>query len=220
MEQPPLEPDRLWQPPTKGGGYTPHDPLKISGNASPLAIFKVLAGSILAAAVIVGSLVHFYGQNQHMVTVEKVLVEPKILQQLVFSDLDATQKRVAYFNDKIALRPAGRDQTIQINHDEYFELYETIFRDEAIIVLTQALEARFDDPMHVAQLSIMVRSQERSGTTGPSVVFQQVEFLSDGSYYRVALRGQNGRSWKYFRAGNVKLGPLLNRLSSAAHEAT
>jgi hypothetical protein len=154
------------------------------------------------ALLLVVGLVQFYGRNERLATVEKVLIKPEVLTALSFSDTDPVNKRKnVFFFENISFLPAGDEsaQTVNIPTEKYEDLYEAIAKDPSIRIVTEDLEERFQDPLNVHTLTIYVSTQVKAGQAKDQVIFQTVQFLVASPFYRVAMRQAGGQHWVYFR---------------------
>lgn len=199
---PPLEPDRLL--PRKPESFNKAGPAAFQPPPPPPTskIIRVLGGSVFVALLLVVGLVQFYGRNERLATVEKVLVQPSMLDSVSFSDIDPVYKRKnIFFFDSISFLPAGKetDQSISLSTDDYETLFTELSNDASIRIVTADLEDRFQDPLLVHTLTIYVKSRDRAGKSADSIVFQTLQFLVGSPYYRIAMRQAGGQQWVYFR---------------------
>lgn len=231
MDQPPLEPDRFWQPEpnrtqksapvTHSVGPQTARPAADFTIARPIqnprALFKVLGSSVIAALLLVFGLVQFYGRNERSASVERMLVAPTTLEQLYFADKDPqTGKKVSFSLDKICFQVAGSSdpKPVEVSTQDYSEIYGLVKKDEAIRIVTQDLERRFNDPMQVSSIMIFVKTQDRASSATPGIVLQQIEFIDSSPYYRVSLRQSGDKDWKYYKH-TMPLGSIVKKILQA-----
>lgn len=216
---PPLEPDRLLteERPTYQIPKRPLPPPYQPPRPSIGSMIRVLGGSVFVALLLVVALVQYYGRNERLATVEKVLIKPDTLENVNFTDIDPIQKRknIFYF-DNITFLPAGSEvtQAINLTTDQYDELYQTLLSDASVRIVTEDLETRFQDPLLVQVLTIYVKNNNRaSGKSTDPIIFQTVQFLVGSPYFRVSMRQAGAQQWVYFKHAE-QLDALLEKLKA------
>lgn len=145
---------------------------------------------------------HYYGPTGSYVA-KNVLLSPKIWAELRYQDKNPKtgtlsrfifqRAEFVYFNtstkqfDRVVITPA-----------KYAQLYELIANDTSLPSVTEALAGQFGQGVS-AKIQIQVKTESTAEWQAASKLFQEVEILPQGDYYRVELRQDNASSsWVYF----------------------
>lgn len=165
-------------------------------------IFVIFISAFVCAGLIVGLMVRSWGTTGRY-PLSSVLLAPDVLPRLAFIEMGANPGRMTF--DRIEYRYFNAEQAswrvVPVMADVYERIYALMSDDVSLATPEEENAARFH-AVNPSQLSIWVKPAGSSAAQ--SRILQDVHFSSDGSLYRVELRGQLSGQWVYFEHPGIQ----------------
>lgn len=159
-------------------------------------------GGIFVAFIIATYMVYNYGPTGRYLA-QNVLLSPLYTEKLSYNDVNPkTGGTTRFVFDRIefAFYDAVQKQwrKIAIDSDHYQKFYDLVAGEQSLQELSSEIEALFSRS-NGSTLTLTVKTESNAKLDGTTKVFQQVQFVNAGNYYRVQLHETNpsGR-WAYF----------------------
>lgn len=158
----------------------------------------IIFSGIACALLISGFLLYYYGPTGSYLAQNTVL-SPAVSEILRYQDVDGnTRGRARFVFDGIEFSyyDSKDNQWHQktVDQPQYRKIYELIQNDKSLEV-PSAVKTFFNET-NMVSLIIKVRPENGQQETR---IFQTINFVNDGDYYRVQLREANSKDqWAYF----------------------
>lgn len=170
-------------------------------------IFDVLTililGVTFAFALSLATLYYFGPSGSYKAG--NILLSPEVSESLSYYDPNPTGGKPNHFVfDKIELHyldPKEREwKREKIALENYKRFFEIITSERSLLVVPETILSEFvhESP---TTLTVMVKdeSSRREGASGKMRVFQEMEILKEGDYYRIQIKdAREGENWAYF----------------------
>lgn len=153
----------------------------------------VIFAGVLCAVLLSGFFLYYYSPTGTYLT-EKVLVAPESLNTIKFSDNGRK-----YTFDHIEFLHFDQDENQwrreTITPAQYAAFYQLVREQESLLAVDDEIRSRFTRG-NPSMLTVVIRTEGNGITTK---VFQQVQFVQEGDYFRVELlREKNDEQWAYY----------------------
>lgn len=160
-------------------------------------LFAVLGASVIAALLVTFFFVAEYSPKAGYV-VNAVLIEPDILAEFNYNDLDPkTGAMDRFVFDSIVVKNGSVE--IPFSMEQYRALYKKIALENSV----EPIESLFSAPSTLKMI-IYSRTESPAAWQAAKKAFQSVEFSPSESYFRVELHeSDSGVHWAYFRQKGV-----------------
>ncbi len=139
-----------------------------------------------------------YGSEGHYL-LKNTLLSPEVLSQISLDTKNGQHASHAYLN-KIEFSQQDietkKRTTRAVNKKTYSKFYDMISSDKSLIDIPIDLMAAFNS-MPVSSLVIMIQDLNKN-VLEKNQLFQEVQFLYKGDYYRLELRDSSATNWIYF----------------------
>lgn len=153
-----------------------------------LAPFIVLMAGVFTAFIIAALFVIQFSPSSSY-RVENVLLEPSVLKDLNYNDLNPkTSENDRFIFDAIWIEEGA--ERFKIDLERYQKVYDLLKGDKSLETVPDA--GTFDSPS--IRITIKVKTESPSAWQKDSKDFQWIEFSKDGSHYRVLLHEDRGAS--------------------------
>ncbi|QLH35388.1 MAG: hypothetical protein HWD61_03870 [Parachlamydiaceae bacterium] len=86
---------------------------------------------------------------------------------------------------------------LPIDKNKYALFYTTVVNDKSLTEVPTEITAAFNQTPY-ASLTIMVQNQNYKNASDKNQLFQELQLLYKGDYYRLKLRDATGTNWIYF----------------------
>lgn len=152
---------------------------------------------VVTAFLIVGFSIIYYGPTGRYFA-NSVVIEPNVLAQLNYNDYNPeTGGSDRYVFDEITFEKGDEILKMGIDLTTYAKFYELIKDDKSLSPLSPVKEAFNSNKLAI--LKIFVRTESPAAWQKNVKIFQEMEFDSQGNYYRVQLHeSEKGIHWVYF----------------------
>ncbi len=171
-------------------------------------LFVIGSGALLGLAIVI-FLVQYYGPTGYY-KAKNVLMAPDVLEKMWYTTANTSTRgnqsrfvfkgiEYLYFNDK-----TKRWETVNVPLSKYGQFYQLVGNDISEKEPDETLSKNYDS---TPPQTIMIKAA--AGGEGQfkvvNEVFQQVQFASDGSHYRVQLHDQDpSNRWAYFKHEGIR----------------
>ena len=152
-----------------------------------------MLGGAVALAFLVGALfLHFFGSSGTYRSYD-VLISPQTLKEVSSSDRDFVFNKIEFVVADSSGKGWGR---YAVSEASYAEFYSLVSNLSSLPKLTDEQVEQFER-VAPSTLTIFTQPKRREEST-----FQRVEFLDEGSLFRVQLR-ERIEEWAYFRKDGI-----------------
>lgn len=141
--------------------------------------------------------------------VKNALVTPYLLENMSFDEVDnRTGASTRFVFDQLLYSYQDPDtrqiRTVPLTMSQYRQFYDTISGDSSIVEGGAGLGALFDGEL--SRLILKVKTVTDDPLQSEKLVFQQIEFGTDGNFYRIELREQLNppEPWAFFHHIGIK----------------
>lgn len=151
-------------------------------------LLKVILSAVVAALVLVGSLLYYFGPSGRYV-VKNALINPSLTPVLSYNDVNhKTGGTSRFVYDGIEFiyydQRTQQQHTLSILPETYQTLYDKIANEKSLLEVPSEILNAFVLP---STLSIMVRTDSHAPWQDETRVFQKVDFAPQGDYFRIEL---------------------------------
>lgn len=156
--------------------------------------FTVIFAGVICAAFLSAFFLYYYSPTGTY-QVEKVLIAPEGLSQISFSDNGRkyTFDHLEYLHFDQNENQWRREK---ITDAQYAAFYKLVAGQESLLGVDDEMRSRFTRG-NPSMLTVVVRTE---GGGIATKVFQQLQFVQGGDYFRVELlREKNDERWAYYR---------------------
>lgn len=170
---------------------------------APIRHLLITLGSAVAlAGVFAAFMLYYYGPTGRYL-LSNALLSPETITSLSFGDPEAPGARgERYAFDEIEYAHWDKSQKQwrhqRVNPSLYESFYHRIAGEKSLLEVPTEVIALFTQATP-SRLTIWVKTESTKDSFLPGKPLQVVEFAAEGNYYRVELRGPEGRGgWAYF----------------------
>lgn len=182
-------------------------------------LLRVVSGAIFAAFMFSALLLFKYGPNNQY-GVENILISPDMVFALKFNDKNSkTGGQSRFVFNKMEFEfinsETGVKEKKPVSLDQYTYFYEVAKGNKSIADLSDEIRNLFNRGQ-AATLKIWVKTESDAAWQEFEKVFQQIDFASNGTYFRIELRqsaSSEGEAYAYFYAPEMYQ-KILNLFSS------
>lgn len=161
-------------------------------------LFILLAGAA-CAILVTFFMLYRYGPEGHYL-LKNALLSPQVLSQISHNEKNLKSNLGAMILEKIEFSYQDFDTkkktVIPVSKDKYAQFYHQIAEDKSIYDVPQEIITAFNQ-MPASSLMILVQGHQKNASA-QNPIFQEVQFLFKGDYYRLQLREASGTNWIYF----------------------
>lgn len=164
-------------------------------------LFVLIAGAACAFAITFFVLYN-YGPMGHYV-LKNALLSPEVISALSFNEKDGkTGVNSKWMFDKIEYSYQDYDtkkrNTIPVNHEAYTNFYRLVAEEKSLTDVPADVITSFNQ-LPIASLNVILQSEKKLPISSDAKIFQEVQFLYKGDYYRIQLRESKDQAeWIYF----------------------
>jgi hypothetical protein len=162
----------------------------------------VLTGSVLCALLFGGLILKYYSPGGSY-NAKNVLLSPEMTAVLSYADTNPKtgvkgrfifdSLNFSYYDDV-----AKKWWHVPVNQLNYETFYKLVSSDSSPSGTHENIKKLFNQN-HFSILNLKVRSDPRGSAEISTKTFQDIQFASQGDYYRVELREEGGQdTWAYF----------------------
>lgn len=166
-------------------------------------LLSVLSFSILSAFLIAGLLLYAYGPSGRYL-VKQALLSPDLMTSLNFNDSNhktGGMSRFVFDGIELSLYDSQtkKMQNKPISLDGYKKFYELVANEKSLKSPPEEVESSFRK-MPIASLLINIRTDSHAAWQDETKIFQEINFLVEGDYFRIELREEqnSGGNWAYY----------------------
>lgn len=168
-----------------------------------LSLVLMLSSAVIVAFLVVAWIVYYYGSSGTYL-LRNVLISPKSLESISFAGPDV--KGQSFIFNKIEFVQAEAHgqgwARYSVSKESYTEFYHSVANERSLPLISDELIRQFET-LPLSTLTIFVQALDNQGKAHQEVsLFQEVDFLNDGDYFRVLLRDE-AETWVYFRAEGI-----------------
>lgn len=161
----------------------------------------ILFSGIACAILLTMFMLYNYGPAGHYV-LGNTLLSPEVINQM--TQEDANDKKSVHkqtFMDHLEFSHQDIDSkkmmTYPIDEQTYAKFYQMVIHDKSLDEIPTSLSASFNQ-MPSSTLTIRIQKRKVLESSNEKQIFQEVQFLYKGDYYRLQLRDTSGSQWVYF----------------------
>lgn len=167
-------------------------------------LFVLIAGAA-CAFVITFFVLYNYGPMGHYV-LKNALLSPEVITTLSSSEKDSKTTSKLLF-DKIEYSYQDYDtkkrNIVPVNRENYANFYRLVSEDKSLTEIPADVITSFNQ-LPIASLNVVLQSEKRSPINSDAKIFQEVQFLYKGDYYRIQLRESKDQAeWIYFHHPHI-----------------
>lgn len=156
----------------------------------------LLLSAIACAFLLTFFFLYNYNPEKHYL-LKNALVSPEVISQMSASGENQKSKMTpSTILEKIEFSYPNIEEkkriALAVNKQTYSKFYQMIKDDKSALEISDAISAAFNE-MPAASLTLMVSSPSQHNQ-----LFQEVQFLYKGDYYRIKLRQSETSDWVYF----------------------
>lgn len=156
---------------------------------------------IAAGILLVIFLVNYYGPLGRY-KAKNVLLEPSTLDKLWYSDINpktgGNSRFVLQGIEFVYRLSKNETRHLKLSQELYTKFYKSVFKDQSLLQAEEKVTSLFDS-LETAQIIISVKTESNAEWQAVSRVFQTIQMVPDGDYYRIQLHEDNqGVHWAYF----------------------
>lgn len=166
-------------------------------------LLTILVGGVLAAFLLTFFMLYSYGPEGHYL-LKNALLSPDVISQISLpqknnkSGSQGIIDKIEFSNQDIETK---KRTTIPIDKKTYTKFYNMIADDKSLLDIPADLTAGFNQ-MPASSLIVRVHDTSKATSlenlTNESQIFQEIQFMYKGDYYRLHLREATGSNWIYF----------------------
>ncbi len=162
----------------------------------------VIFSSLLAALLLAGILLYNYGPSGRY-AFKGTLLAPELIQGLNYNDTNSKtggMSRFVFGDIEYTFYDSQKKQwqKIPVSIEKYANFYQAIGNKESVSLVDDAMISLFNEGMP-SKLILLAKTESDASWQTLKKTFQEVEFATNGNYFRVQLREDNtGNNWAYF----------------------
>jgi hypothetical protein len=165
-------------------------------------LLLIIFSAVACGFALAGYMLYYYGPTGKYV-VKNALLSPDVIESLSANSGQKSGGNTRFILDKIEFSfynsSKREEQKVSLKPETYAKLYHLLSNDTSLIEVPEETMSLFyrSSP---ASLILTVRSENKVSAEESSKVFQEVQFASQGDYFRIELRSQNSLTdkWAYF----------------------
>lgn len=163
-------------------------------------LLVILFAGAACAILLTFFMLYNYGPEGHYL-LKNALLSPDVISQISLDEKNGKTGTVtqAIF-DKIEFSyqdvETKKRTTVPVDKKTYGKFYSMIAEDKSLLDIPADTTAAFNQ-MPASSLILMIHGKDKT-TLNQNQVFQEVQFLYKGDYYRLRLRESTGTNWIYF----------------------
>lgn len=152
-----------------------------------LALALGVVGALLFSALL---LYKYNPTGQY--EIKNILLSPDLMNGLNFNDKNSKTGGMSRFVfDKIVFEypdlKTGKLEKVTITNDQYRAFYQMIYPEKSLLDVPDDVKNLFNKGA-LAKLKLEIRTESNASFQALEKVFQEVDFASEGNYFRVELR--------------------------------
>jgi hypothetical protein len=157
-------------------------------------LIMILSAAVVCAALLTMGMLYTYGPEAHYY-IKNALLSPDVIAKISLNEKNGkTSHKPTIDKIEFSYQDPETKKRINIPLDSktYNRFYSTIEGDKNISEVPDPISAAFNQ-LPAAALILNFQDSEKT-----LQVFQEVQFLFKGDYYRLQLREASGTRWIYF----------------------
>lgn len=164
-------------------------------------LLVIFTGVIVALIVAGGMLYYFSPAGSYQV--ENILLSPNLVKDLSFPDVDPkTGQPDRYVFGRVEFLYYAKEnnqwQRIKTDEEKYRKFFNLVSDERSLLVVPNNIKDLFEGE-NPTMLTIVANKVVPEGTKGKSKAFQEVEFTSEGNYFRIRLHDHDQQvNWAYY----------------------
>lgn len=165
-------------------------------------LLGVIGCGVASAILLSAIFLYNYGPSGRYL-VQNALLAPELTTTLTYNDTNQKTGgssrfvfeaiEFSFFQDN-----EKKQKLLQISSEQYSQFYKAIISDKSLLNVSPEIIALFNKDS-MATLSIKVRTESHAAWQDETKIFQQVNIVYAGDYYRIQLHDeQTGSNWIYY----------------------
>lgn len=163
-------------------------------------LMMILVSGIACAFLLTLFMLYSYGPEGHYL-LKNALLSPDVLSQLSLheknsklgSPLQGVIDKIEFSNQDVETK---KRTSLPVDQKTYAKFYNMIVDDKSLLDIPAEITAGFNQ-MPASSLVVMIHENNKTANN-PNQVFQEIQFLYKGDYYRLQLRESSESNWIYF----------------------
>lgn len=166
-------------------------------------IIILLASGVIGGFLLALGTLYYYGPTGGTHLARNVILSPEMLNPLSYPE-----KENQFIFDRIELHYydsiKNQAQQKNISPELYSKIYNLFLEDRSLSDVGPEITQQFNDP-HLLRLIIYVKPKGIEASQQASQIFQEINVVFNGNYYRCELRQdkKNANSFVYFSHPNI-----------------